>query len=352
MFFVESLWSYMLMSSAYLILGFLIAGLIHVYLPLRLVKKFLGKGKLSDAFWGALIGVPMPLCSCSVIPTTVMLKKAGASNSGSSAFLIATPESGLDSMAMTYSMMDFPMTIFRPIAAFISAFLAGVLNFFFNQDKVQVNGETPTADQLATDNNQSFIDKLKSVLKFSFKDLLDDMSLALLIGLICGALISVFFPDHFFEQIDPNISKLVVFLIGIPLYICASSATPIAAALVMKGMSPGTALIFLLAGPATNISNLFVMKNYIGLKGIFINIFSIVITSALAAYGVDWYYSWNPMLFKLNGMHDHFSYSWIEKICAVVFSFLILQSIYRKHILKYFMNNKIKKNDKPCCKHD
>ena len=131
--FFETFWIYLLRSAPYLMLGLLLSGIIHQFITVEFIKRNLGKNSLLDVFKATLIGIPLPLCSCSVIPTSITLKKSGASNGATSAFLISTPESGIDSIMMTYALMDFPMTILRPIAAFCSAMVAGLLQLAFNE---------------------------------------------------------------------------------------------------------------------------------------------------------------------------------------------------------------------------
>ena len=135
MSFLSVLWDYILISAPFLMLGLLAGGLINEFLPFSKIKTWFGKGKLSGVFKASAMGVPLPLCSCSVIPAAVTLKKNGASNGATSSFLISTPETGVDSISVTYAMMDLPMTIIRPIAAFITAFVAGVLQIIFNDDE-------------------------------------------------------------------------------------------------------------------------------------------------------------------------------------------------------------------------
>ncbi len=336
MSFLETFWHFLVISSPYLLMGFLISGVVHQFLNAEKIKKLLGRNKLSDVFWASLLGVPLPLCSCSVLPTAATLRKAGASNGATSSFLISTPESGIDSIAMSYSVLDLPMAIFRPICAFITAMIAGVAQHIFNDfqyiSKLEKKEECCGHDHK---HDHSYVKKEKSIiqkiLNFSFVELLDDMVNWLSLGLVLGAIISFIFPDQFFENFNPHVNRFLILLVSVPVYICASASTPIAASLILKGLSPGTALIFLLAGPATNISNIAVIQKYIGKKGVVINIISIVLVAYAASYLVDAFYLNNPMSIKLAGLeHEH--YGVFYTACAVIFLILLLSSLYRVNL--------------------
>jgi uncharacterized membrane protein YraQ (UPF0718 family) len=336
--YLTVLWSYLLVSAPYLLFGLLISGAIHMLIPMELVKKWLGSKKLSTVFKAAAVGVPLPLCSCSVIPTAVTLRKAGASNAATSAFLISTPESGVDSISITYALMDLPMTIIRPIAAFSSAFVAGILNFFFNDFEVE-SGETAKAGccsktkaKQATP-DMSMTEKVKGVFGYGFGKLSDDIAAWLTIGILLGALIDFVVPPDFFANMGMIQNRLMILLVGIPLYICASASTPIAVSLMLKGLSPGSALLFLLVGPATNISNIAVLQKYIGKKGVIINIASIGIVALIFSFIVDYLYA-HFFVLKLNQVlheHDHGG-AWWEVVAAVILIGLLSKGIYKEKI--------------------
>jgi uncharacterized membrane protein YraQ (UPF0718 family) len=337
--FLKELWNFVLMSAPFLILGLAIAGMVHSFLNSQNIKRFLGKGNWKSVFYAALLGVPLPLCSCSVIPTAVTLRKSGASNGATSAFLIATPESGIDSIAMTYGLMDPAMAIIRPVSAFFSAFLAGILNNFFNKFEEEKKEEIKSSGGCCSKNKDeviepSFMSKVTSGLKYAFTDLIEDISFWLTIGLVAGAMISFFVPGDFFLTLAGWQSRLLILVIGIPLYICASATTPIAAAMVLKGMSPGTALLLLLVGPATNISNIAVLQKYIGKRGIMLNLFSIVFVALVFSYITDFYYTnFSVVNFKIHMEgHKHAGPSIFENICAVFISILILKGLYTEKV--------------------
>ncbi len=343
MIFLESLWQYIILAGPYLMLGLLVAGIIKAFLPSNFIKDKLGGKSRSTIFKAALLGVPLPLCSCSVLPTAVTLKKSGATNGATSAFLISTPETGVDSITMTYGMLDLPMTILRPVAAFIAASAAGLMQHYFNKDKELVipNKEaepscccTAKQDILTVTPKLTIIDRIKMSFKYGFFELLEDISMWLSFGIIAGSLIYFFIPLDTLEGLNGFAGRLLIILVGIPFYICASASTPIAASLMLKGMSPGTALLFLMVGPATNISGIFVMKQYIGKKGVIINIATLSIVGLILSFCVDFLYSTLnlPLSFNIS-KHLHQPPSVFVQILGGIFLALLLRALIVKELL-------------------
>lgn len=343
--FFNALWKYLIVSSPYLLFGLTISGIIHQFITVEKIKKWLGGNSFINVVKAAIVGIPLPLCSCSVIPTAVTLRKSGASAASTSSFLIATPESGVDSISMTYALMDLPMTIMRPVAAFISAFLAGLLQLAFNKNAPKVEEEVKSCckskNSCAAEKKVSLIDNLKEMFSFAFGSLINDISLWLAIGIVAGAMIDLLVPENFFLNLSPTQGRLAVFLIGVPLYICATASTPIAVSLMMKGMSPGVAMILLLVGPATNISNIAVLQKYIGKKGVILNIIAIVLVALLFSYIVDFLYAnYFPLEFIQNfSSHDHDHTAWWENASAILLSVLIVKGIYFEELKPRFSKN-------------
>lgn len=337
MSYLNVLWSYLLVSAPYLLFGLLISGAIHQFISVEKVKKWLGKNTFSSVFKAAIVGVPLPLCSCSVIPTAVTIRKSGASNASTSAFLISTPESGVDSISITYALMDLPMTVIRPIAAFCSAFFAGLLQYKFNdfvlpeEEKEEV--KSCCAKTKPTSEAASLGSKFAGMFKYGFGKLSDDIAGWLTIGILLGALIDFIVPENFFMNMGMVENRIMILLIGIPLYICASASTPIAVSLMLKGLSPGSAILFLLVGPATNISNIAVLQKYIGKKGVLINIFSIVFVALIFSFLVDYLYM-NVFTLSLNEvLHEHnHSGAWWEIASAVILVVLLAKGIWFEEV--------------------
>lgn len=358
--FLQALWAYIALSAPYLLLGFALSGLIKQFVPMELVKKWLGKNDIASVLKASLIGVPLPLCSCSVIPTAVTLRKSGASKASTSSFLISTPESGVDSISVTYALLDLPMTILRPVAAFVSAFFAGVLQMLFNKEdslgieEENVQAETAKAERPSCCGSglkpkavkEPLSAKLKKSLKYGFGDLSDDIAFWLAIGLIFGAIIQVAVPENFFETMTMNQSRFLILLIGIPLYICASATTPIAASLILKGMSPGTALLLLLVGPATNSSTILVLRKYIGTKGVVLNVLAIALVGLFFSYLTDYLYlNYFEANWAVASGHEHEDSSLIGNIAGVFLSVLIIKGVFKEKIIPWFE----KKGSGSCC---
>lgn len=305
--FFTTFWHFLSISAPFLLLGLLASGLLQALVSAQQIKKNLAGQGLVPILKASLIGIPLPLCSCGVIPAGVVLKKQGASNGAISAFVIATPESGIDSIALTYALMDLPMAIIRPLAAGISAVVAGIAQEIFNPSRpphahpVSPGKEKssnpncclhPQHPLAGTPRTEALGPRLKKGGDFVLQELLPDIAPWLVVGLVAGALISYWVPLGMLEQFNGFWGKMAMVAVGLPLYICASSSTPIAASLVIKGLSPGTALIFLLVGPATNITNMLVLQKYLGKKGILINIIVVALIAVGASYLVDYLYAW------------------------------------------------------------
>jgi len=340
--FLEALGKYLVMMSPFLLLGLFMAGIIHVFLNVEKVKNYINHGSIGDIIKAALFGIPLPLCSCSVIPSAVTLRKAGVKNGPTSSFLISTPETGIDSIMVTYGLMDLPMTIFRPIAAFISATVAGILQRMFNDFEFvdDTPAKKPCCKKMAAQKERESKkqNKIKEVFRFGYFELLEDIVSWLAIGIFIGACIDYFIPVDMFTNFNGTAAKLIILFAGIPMYVCASATTPIAAALVLKGLSPGAALLFLLVGPATNISNILVLQKYIGKKGIIINILSISLVSLGLSYAVDFFYTSQELspIFKAgHAHHNHGSETdYLGIGSAVIFCALMLKALYNVHIKK------------------
>ncbi len=295
-------WALLNQSSVYMLFGLLIGGLLKEYLSPTFVATHLGSGRFSSVFKAAFLGIPIPLCSCGVLPAAATLKKQGANNGALTAFLISTPESGVDSISITWALLDPIMTIARPVSAFISAVIAGVAeNFFFPAPQEpallvapEQNTKEPGCSACAGDAQESgllkkFPRKLKTGLKYAIFDIWGDIAGWFFAGLLLAGVITVLVPDAMIATyLGGGVSSMLVMLLfGIPLYICATASTPIAAVFIMKGVSPGTALVFLLVGPATNITSLSVLIGLLGKRATGLYLLSIAVVSVLCGLAVD-----------------------------------------------------------------
>jgi uncharacterized membrane protein YraQ (UPF0718 family) len=298
-------WNLLLEASIYVMFGLLISGLLRVFLDPGMVAHHLGQGRFASVFKAAILGIPIPLCSCGVLPAALSLKKQGANNGATTAFMISTPESGVDSIAITYALLDPIMTVARPIVAFITATIAGISE---NLLGFRAASRTATADlRCPVDGccdgidcppeihkkHHSLIEKIIAGLRFAFTDFWGDLVGWFLAGILLAGVITTMIPDDIFSRyLGAGWPAMVLMLaVGIPLYICATASTPIAAALILKGVSPGAALVFLLAGPATNIASLTVLVGILGKRAAALYVTAIAVCAIIFGLLLDQVYA-------------------------------------------------------------
>ena len=306
---LEESWHVLVEASPYVLLGFFFAGLIKAFVPDSTMARHLGGKSFFSVVKAAVIGVPLPLCSCGVLPTALGMRKQGASKGSTTAFMISTPETGVDSMAVTYALIDPIMTVVRPIAASVTAIFAGVMvNLFPEKEKPAdrpleplkpielrpLTGE-PCCDSVDRQSlvSPSKIDKFRAGMGYAFGEMIAYIGRWLLLGVVVAGVITAVIPDNALDHyLGAGImSYLVMLTVALPLYVCATASTPIAASLLLKGVSPGAALVFLLAGPATNGATITVMLKTMGKRAAGLYVFSIVVCSLALAYAVDALYA-------------------------------------------------------------
>lgn len=364
--------------SPFLLLGFLFAGILHVFIPGAVYSRYLSGHSFRSVFYAALLGVPLPLCSCGVIPTAMGLRKEGASKGATVSFLIATPETGVDSIAATYSLMGLPFAIVRPIVAFCTSLFAGTLVNTFDKDKegevIEVSeedtkchcgcghdkkehkhegencccgghGHEEHSDCCCGDHDhddccenkaegKGFFSKCVEALRYGYVEMMGDIGKWLVVGLVIAGLITVFVPDSFFTVFKGNtlLSMLLVMCIAIPMYICATGSIPIAVALIMKGLTPGAALVLLMAGPACNMASLIVINRVLGKKTQCLYLMSIILGAFVAGNIIDlmpteWFM---PTLMSSDCCEKETS--WFNWLCTGVLCALLLYAAF-KHIM-------------------
>ena len=296
-------WNVLVEASPYVLLGFFVAGLLKAFVPDSLMARHLGGRGFGSVVKAAIIGVPLPLCSCGVLPAALGLRNQGASKGATTAFMIATPETGVDSMAVTYALIDPIMTVVRPVAASITALFAGLLVNAFPEKEagplpVEPGGSTHGHDhagcscsgcECETGGTSSLREKFLFGMRYAFGEMIEDIGRWLLVGVVVAGVIAVAVPDDFLPSFGGGglLSYLVMLVVALPLYVCATASTPIAASLLLKGISPGAALVFLLAGPATNGATITVMLKTLGRRAAGLYVAAIVICSLGLAYAVD-----------------------------------------------------------------
>jgi len=270
--------------APYLLFGFLFAGLLSVFISPETVKRHLGGRGFLQVFKASLFGVPLPLCSCGVIPVFASLRKSGAGKGAATSFLISTPQTGVDSILVTYSMLGPVLAIFRPLAALISGIVGGTLVDSFDKDEKddkcqQVQKESGSRscchDKCCDEPKKENI--LKRILVYGFVTLMDDIAKSLSIGIILAAAIAMMVPENWFSSAVGTGFTGMIFMMacGIPLYVCATASVPIAAVLIAKGVSPGAAFVFLMTGPATNAAAIAIVWKMLGKRSTFLYLFSL-----------------------------------------------------------------------------
>ena len=321
--------------APYLLLGFLFAGVLKVLFPKRFITKYMGKQNLRSVVNASLLGVPMPLCSCGVLPTGIGFYRSGASRGSTISFLISTPQTGVDSILATYALLGLPLAIIRPIVALVTGVFGGILGNLADK-----NGRIEETEHVPEDkeNKRSF----RELFRYGFVELLQDISKWLIIGMLLAALLSVLIPDDFFTK---NISSeylamFLMLLVSVPLYICATGSIPIAAVLLMKGVSPGAALVLLMAGPATNIATMAVIGNTLGKKSLWLYLVSIIGGALLFGTVIneliprEWITGFIPDMTHV-GMHEHIT-GWIRWVPSALLVILIING----YILKFISNTR------------
>ncbi len=306
---LQESWNILCLSAPYMLFGFFIAGLLKAFIPDDFIARNLGMENRRNLFKAALFGVPIPLCSCGVLPAAAGLRQQGASKGATTAFLISTPETGVDSISVTWALLDPLMAVIRPFSAFITALVTGQLVRVLDPDQRQPAGQPPATEasccssapaasgcgcssSVPSAGQPGCFERLKKGMGFAFGDLFGDIAGWFLFGVVLAGLITVFLSPALVDNWLGNhlVAMLVMLVVGMPLYVCATASTPIAAALVLKGLNPGAALVFLLAGPATNAAAIAVISRILGRKATLIYVVGIVISSLVLGFVVDGIY--------------------------------------------------------------
>jgi uncharacterized membrane protein YraQ (UPF0718 family)/copper chaperone CopZ len=361
-YFAE-LWNLLLEMAPWLTLGLIFAGLLKVYFPQKHIDKYLGKSDFKSSLNASLLGIPMPLCSCGVIPAGISFFKNGASKSATNSFLISTPQTGIDSIFATYSMLGWPFAILRPLVAFFTGVVGGIFTTIFVKEKpvsksLFTNVKIDTAPHEKTnnscDNNSCNCNTPKAkntrhslvrAADYAFVELLQDIAKWLVIGFLAAAFISVVIPDDFFSLFQGLglIEILIILAASVPLYICATGSIPIAAVLLMKGVSPGAALVFLMAGPATNIATMTVIGKTMGRKSLIVYLATIIGGAIFFGILTNWLFPADFFLSQIVHIHDtehEMLPYWIQLSTALILIFSIAGGYFFN---KYRKSGKIKR---------
>lgn len=289
-------------ASPWLLLGLVMAGLLKAWLPEELLRQRLGAGRFLPILKASLIGAPLPLCSCGVLPAAMGLRRAGASKSATVSFMISTPETGPDSIALTYALLGPFMAVLRPVAAIASALFTGLLTALFVKPADQRGIDLPVMKVTpgcgcdagtccgTEDNRQAggFWQRGIAGLRYAFNEIFDDIWPWLFTGLLLAALVEAYLPPQSLAGWGGGLpAMLIMLVVGVPMYICATASTPLAAAMMLAGASPGTVLVFLLAGPATNLATMGVLRREMGNRTLMLYLAGIAFSSILLGLSTD-----------------------------------------------------------------
>ncbi len=330
--------------SPYLLLGFLIAGVLHAFVPSAIYSRYLAGTGLRSVATAAAFGIPLPLCSCGVLPTAVALRRSGASRAASTSFLIATPQTGVDSIAATYSMMGLPFAILRPVAALVTSLIGGLAVGHWER-KGTLDDVSTEASYEFSELPEGFWNKVTEAFRYGFFDMMQSIGRWLLLGLIVATLITVLLPDDFFSTYArwPFLNMFIIVLVAVPMYVCATGSIPIAAALMLKGMSPGCALVLLMAGPAANVASMFVVNKAFGRKATIVYLLSIIGGAIGFGLLVDYWPGLRetfvaalPCHVMHHGMHGA---SWFSTVCSIFLLGMIIVALGAKYWKSHQINH-------------
>jgi uncharacterized membrane protein YraQ (UPF0718 family) len=349
-------WEIYRSAALYMLLGFFIAGVLRVLIPTEKIGALLGCGRFRPVLLAALIGVPLPLCSCGVIPAAAGLRKQGAGKGATLSFLISTPESGVDSISISYALLDPLMTIARPVAGFLTAMVAGVAESFFGRntptqtplmsDGCNCSGnvcqtglslEKPTDLATSVHPFRRAFTRLGFGIRYAFDDLLGDVGKWFILGTLIAGGITLLIPDTLFAVVSENrlLAMLIAMAAGIPMYVCATASTPIAAALILKGLNPGAALVFLMLGPATNIASISMIYGLLGKKSLLIYLGSMIGCAFLFGFMVDGLYAMMGMApTAVTGQAAEIIPEVIEMVAAVILGLLLAYALAKPSLAK------------------
>lgn len=318
--------------SPYLLLGFFFAGILYAFIPQKKIQRYFSGKPLKSSVLASLFGIPLPLCSCGVIPTGTAFYKNGASKGGTVSFLISTPQTGVDSILATFSLMGLPFAIIRPLAALVTGISGGLITSTFTKNE----RETRTFEEQA-DAKKSLSKKIVDVFRYGFVEFIQDISKWLVIGLVLAAIISALIPNDFFAilNLPPIVQMLVILVVSIPLYICATGSIPLAAVLILKGISPGAAFVLLMAGPATNAATITMIGKVLGKKSLFTYLGTIIIGALTFGLLIDYALpvEWFTQMANEHLGHVHNEHiNWWQTASGIVLMGLIINGYIQKYL--------------------
>ncbi len=336
--------------SPYLLFGFFLAGVLKLLIPQELLYKHLSKRNLSSIIKASILGVPLPLCSCGIIPLAGHLKKEGASKSSIISFLTSTPTTGVDSIFATYALLGPLFAIIRPVIALVAGIFSGIMDFIFAKEFGEVERSNTEFSCVVCDDtdihSHNNWEKIKYVFNYAFVEMIEDLGKWLAIGIVISGIISGLVPTSIVNSYlsNPLIAYFAMIIIGLPLYVCSTGSIPIAASFIKLGIAPGAALIFLIVGPATNAATISFVGGKLGKRTLFIYLLSMIIVALASGFAFDSFFSAKEISMNIMNMQDSMLPHSIKVISSAIFIGLLLNVLYRKYFGKPSADS--------CCAHD
>ena len=318
--------------APFLLLGFLVAGLLHAFVPSSLMVRAMGGAGFWPIVRATLIGIPLPLCSCGVVPVAVELKSKGASRGAVSAFLVSTPETGVDSIAASFAILHPWMAIARPLTALVAALVAGFSIERFATDR---EGPVASADTHECCEHEDHVPERRGLiggLRYAFGDLFAEVGIWLLPAIAVSALLTGLLEPGIVTKFvsSPILQMSILLVLGIPIYVCATAATPLAGALIASGFSPGAALVFLLVGPATNVITIVAAKQMFGMRGAVLYVLAVAVTSMAAGMTLDALFARFGITPGSSAMDTHQHGGWLGDAAGIVLVSLMARVWWQK----------------------
>ncbi|MBR6249158.1 MAG: permease [Muribaculaceae bacterium] len=341
--------------SPYLLLGFFIAGVLHAFVPSSIYARYLSGTGWRSVLTSAAFGIPLPLCSCGVLPTAVSLRRSGASRAATTSFLIATPQTGVDSIAATYSMLGLPFAVLRPVAALVTALCGGMAVGAMERrlSRPSVGGD---AQYAFADVQGTLWQRAVDALRYGFFEMMQNIGRWLVLGLVVATFITVLVPDGFFQTYArwPLLNMMVILLVAVPMYVCATGSIPIAAALMLKGLSPGCALVLLMAGPAANMASVLVVSQALGRKATAAYLASIILGAVGFGALVDYWPALHEAVAAAMPHHQVMAHAthtgWLNVLCSTALVAMLLVANGAKYWKSYQLKNNQAKMEKQAFK--
>ncbi len=364
---LNNIWLVLLDTAFWLLIGLLAAGLIKTFIPSETMQRWVGGKGIGAILRAALFGAPLPLCSCGVLPAAIGLHRSGASKEATVSFLISTPETSIDSVAVTYALMGPVMAIYRPIAALVSAVVTGLMTAMVKEplppaaqpEEVSAccNSGAPAAPETPSccssepapasccagedepesggccgGETKAEAPRWLQAARYAGSELLDDISTWLAVGIVLAGVMMTFVPHDWMAQWGSGLDAMLLMLVvGIPLYICAVASTPVAAGLLLTGVSPGVVLVFLLVGPATNIASFALVRKELGNAVTAVYFFGIAVVSLAMALLLEWllaHFGWTVEA-RLGEAHEVLPF-WLSLGSAILLLVLALKPLRRR----------------------